>query len=148
MVKAVDEGDGPEYRDVFIAVAGDCPVDEAQVPEPFRGKATVATIQHGLLAADPYALRQSDVLFLTHALRRGVDPDESPDAAAALRAELFSKPQPCLRASPLPKKYGWGIHFDGEGRAALVGLGTPRYDQLAAGDGGGAVVTAMRSARG
>ncbi len=65
---------------------------------------------------------------------------------------FFSKGQPCLRASDLGKKYGWGIHSDGEGRVALFAVGSPEYRQLEQGRavaGGGTVkvVTAMRSSR-
>lgn len=140
--------DGPEYHDTFIAVAEDCPVDEAVVPAPFRGKSTVATIQYELLVGNPYQLRQSDVLFLTHARKRGVDLADLEDGGASLRAELFSRPQACLRASPLGKRYGWGVHFDPDGRAALYGRGTDDYARLAAGEGVTTVVAAMRSARG
>jgi len=34
---------------------------------------------------------------------------------------LLSKPHPCLRASMLPKRYGWGVHYDGNGRITLYG---------------------------
>jgi hypothetical protein len=101
------------------------------LPAPRRptGRPTVATIQHGLLAEQPYVYRQSDVLLRTHAIKRGIDVDALPDGGASLRAELFARPQACLRASPLGKKHGWGIHFDRDGRAALVGSGTATYDR-------------------
>lgn len=139
--------DGPEYHDTFITVAPDCPVAEAVVPERYRGRPTVATIQHELLADAAYELRQSDVLFLTHVRKRGVDLGTDPEDGASLRAALFATPQACLRASPLPKRYGWGLHFDADGRAALYGLGTPAYARFAAGEGVSTVVAAMRSAR-
>ncbi len=139
--------DGPEYHDTFITVAPDCPVEAAVAPEPYRGEPTVATIQHELLADAAYELCQSDVLVLTHARKRGLDLDASPDGGASVRAELFATPQACLRASPLPKRYGWGIHFDADGRAALHALGSDSYARLAAGEGVTTVVPAMRSSR-
>ncbi|WP_409484319.1 DUF6157 family protein [Arsenicicoccus dermatophilus] len=51
-----------------------------------------------------------------------------------------------LRTSPLAKTYGWGIHSDGQGRVALVPLGSARYAELLA-DGSVTKVAAMRSAR-
>lgn len=52
----------------------------------------------------------------------------------AARSAFFAKGQPCLRSSPLAKAHGWGFHFDADGRVALVDMGTPRYDELAADD--------------
>jgi hypothetical protein len=62
----------------------------------------------------------------------------------AARAAFFSKGQPCLRSSPLAKRYGFGIHHDAEGRVALYGMETPEYRKLA-GDKKLKVVKAMRS---
>lgn len=138
--------DGPEYHDLFIAVAEDCPTTSAVVPTPFRGRETVATIQYDLLATEPYRWRQSDVLFRTWATQQGLHLDEADDAGAPERAEYFATSRACLRSSPLGKKYGWGIHFDADGRAALYGVGSPEYEALTAGDGP-KVVRAMRSRR-
>jgi hypothetical protein len=35
-----------------------------------------------------------------------------------------------MRASMLPKKYGWGVHSDAEGRLALVAVGSDSYRRL------------------
>jgi hypothetical protein len=32
--------------------------------------------------------------------------------------------------SALPKRYGWGIRNDAEGRIALIAVGSPEYRQL------------------
>jgi hypothetical protein len=32
--------------------------------------------------------------------------------------------------SPLAKRYGWGIHNDGEGKVALVAIDSPEYERL------------------
>lgn len=47
-----------------------------------------------------------------------------------LWAQFFSKPRACLRGSSLPKKYGWGLHFNGEGRIALVSVDSPAYEEF------------------
>jgi hypothetical protein len=49
---------------------------------------------------------------------------------AQARKEFFSVEQPCLRASPLPKQYGWGFIFDDEGRVALCLQQSPEYKKL------------------
>lgn len=44
--------------------------------------------------------------------------------------EFFARPQACLRASPLPKTYGWGLHFDATGRVALYAVESPEYKRF------------------
>jgi hypothetical protein len=67
--------------------------------------------------------------------------------ARPARNEFFARPQACLRASPLPKKYGWGFVFDAEGRVALCAMESAEYRRLL-GDTGVRVLKALRSARG
>ena len=130
------------YRSTFIQVAEDCPVQEAEVPRTGpRGK-TVASLQHELLAERPYELTSDDLLSDIHAIRNEIP---EPERAAA-REAFFAKPQACLRSSPLGKRYGWGFHFDDDGRVALVPLGSDRYAELAA-DTSIKQVKAMRSSR-
>jgi len=62
------------------------------------------------------------------------------------REAFFSKGQPCFRASPLTKRYGWGLHCDTEGKIALVAKGSPEYEQYR-NDKSLKVVKAMRSSR-
>jgi hypothetical protein len=54
----------------------------------------------------------------------------------------------CLRASMLPKKYGWGIHFNSEGKMALVPMESPDYQSFVEGQKGKVkVLAAMRSSK-
>jgi len=56
--------------------------------------------------------------------------------------------QACLRASPLLKKYGFGLLFDHEGRVALCPMESEEYQRLVGGiDGQVTVIKAMRSKR-
>ena len=136
-----------DYTQTFIAVAEDCPAEAGTVPPARKNGPSVAERTYRLIASAPYALTSADVLFTVHADRNEIPADER----AAARAAFFAKPQPCLRASDLGKRYGWGIHADEHGRLALVGRETPEYQQLSAGrtpEGGEVtVVKAMRSAR-
>lgn len=128
------------YVSTFIEVAEDCPVDHAEEP-PAGAKPTIAALHYRLIAEQPYAHTSDDVIFTTHALRNGIDPDDE-----AARAEYFSKGQPCLRSSPLGKRYGWGIAHDAEGRVALVPLESEDY-ALRAADPAIVHTRAMRSRR-
>ena len=135
------------YYGTLIAVAEDSPVTSSVVPSPRGGKKTVAVLQYEMLAERPYALTQEDVLFDSWFLRRPDAGEARGAEAAALREAFFSKPQPCLRTSPLPKKYGFGLHFDGDGRIALCPVESGEYARLLEGAGGTTVLKAMRSAR-
>lgn len=130
------------YVNTFIAVAPDSPVAAAEVPPLDPAKPTVAALQYDLLASRPYELTSDDVLFAVHAARQGIADDD----LEAARAAFFAKDQACLRASPLGKRYGWGTHHDADGRVALVALGSPEYDRLAA-DADVRQKAAMRSSR-
>ncbi|MFB7893762.1 DUF6157 family protein [Microbacterium sp. NPDC056044] len=64
----------------------------------------------------------------------------------AERVRFFAKGQPCLRSSPLGKRYGWGIHHDDQGRVALYPVESDEYRRFAD-DAALAHTQAMRSAR-
>lgn len=134
------------YVSTFIQVAEDCPVPSA-TPPPERAAPSVAELTFRMISEAPFRHTSDDVVFGVWAERRGV---AEADRAEARRA-FFAKGQPCLRSSDLGKRYGWGVRSDGEGRVALVPLGSPEYEELAAGtapDGSPVTVTrAMRSSR-
>ena len=128
------------YLSTFIEVSEDCPVDYGVEP-PISENLSIAALHHRLISEQPYGRTSDDVVFETHALRKGIAADDS-----AARAEFFSKGQPCLRSSPLGKRYGWGILHDAEGRVALVPRDSEEYAALAA-DPSLAHKRAMRSNR-
>ncbi len=134
------------YYDTLIAVADDCPVEHSVVPTPRGGKPTVAVLQYEMLSGNPHRLTQEDVLFESWLARQDL-PEDGRDRTR-LREEFFSKPQACLRSSPLPKRFGWGLLFDGDGRVALLPMESADYQRLAAGDDSRVkVLKALRSAR-
>jgi len=114
------------YRNTFIEVSEDCPIDHGVEP-PIAENLSIAALHYRLISEKPYGRTSDDVVFETHALRKGIDP-----ADAAARAEFFSKAQPCLRSSPLGKPYGWGTHHDAQGRIALIPRDSEEYAALAA----------------
>jgi hypothetical protein len=115
------------YYDTFIWVAGDCPADKGIVPQPKGQKKTVAVLQYEMIANHPYEFTQEDILFETFA-----DYNEIPaEARPAERIKFFSRSQACLRASALPKRYGWGLHNNSEGKVALYAVDSEEYQRLA-----------------
>jgi hypothetical protein len=115
------------YFDTFIEIAEDCPVSIAQAPPEKGDKKTVANLQFEMISASPYRFTSDDVIFTVHADRAGIPVTERD----AERERFFSKGQACLRASPLAKHYGWGIHSDSQGRVALIPAGSDEYQRLA-----------------
>lgn len=111
------------YCNAFITVSPDSTATNGREPEK---AGSVAQIQYALLRERPYHFTSDDLLFEIHARRKQI-------AAAdhqRERAAFFAKPQACLRASPLVKQYGWGLHHDENGKVALHGVETANYRRL------------------
>lgn len=130
------------YENTFIAIADDCPAAIGEIP-PLKGAAkTVANMQFDMVIDNPYKYTSDDVLFGVYAARNAVPKNELEEA----RARFFSKGQPCLRASALTKRYGWGVHSDEDGKIALYACETKEYKRLLA-DKKLKVVKAMKSTK-
>ena len=130
------------YRNTFIEVAPDSKALGAEEPPARSGPPTVAELQYRMVTEHPYRYSSDDVLFAVYAERAGLPEAEWPSA----RAEFFAKDQACFRASPLPKRYGWGVHHDAEERIALVPQGSRLYEELQS-DPDLTHLRAMRSSR-
>jgi len=130
------------YKDTLIAVADDCPAARGEVPPVKGDKKSIANLQFELIANQPYRLTSDDVVFGVYAARNDLTQSELAEA----RELFFSKGQACLRASPLTKRYGWGVHNDSSGKIAIYGCETVEYERLMH-DKGVKVVKAMKSSR-
>ncbi len=128
------------YSNTFIEIAEDCPVDEGAVPPVKGDKKSVANLQFEMVIDEPYQHTSDDVIYTVFARRNDVTESEWEEQ----RKAFFSKGQPCLRASPLTKTYGWGVHSDANGKVALYAAGTPEYERFLA-DDAVVKVKAMRS---
>jgi hypothetical protein len=95
------------YTNTFIRIAPDSSCQTAKVPPLNPDRRTIASLQHELLTAHPGSLTEQELHYRVHCLRLGLSPVEMETQRATIWAELFRKPQACLRASPLPKSYGW-----------------------------------------
>ena len=130
------------YYNSFIEVAEDCPAEQAIVP-PVRGeKKSIANLQFDMLINHPYEFTSDEIFFKIYALRKEIPQSELAEAHQA----FFSKGQPCFRASPLPKRYGWGVHSNAEGKVAIYGIDSAEYQQFLQ-DGSIEKAKAMRSSR-
>lgn len=95
-----------------------------------------------MLNTNPYKYTSDDILFSVFATRKDYVKNEWDER----RLEYFSKGQPCFRASPLTKRYGFGIHGDENGKIAMYGAETDEYRKLLE-DDTVKKVRAMRSKR-
>lgn len=111
------------YTNGFIEIAEDCPEQAGLIPPTKGNKKSVANLQYELLIDKPYQLTSDDLLFTVFAIRKNIPEKELAEA----RKQFFSKGQPCLRASPLTKRYGWGAHCNSESKVAIFGCETKEY---------------------
>lgn len=135
------------YYNTFITIAPDSAAAAGTVPAGRGTSPTAPQIQYELLAGAPYTLTQEALYYHVHLKHKGFSEEEIAEAGTRIFDELFARPQACMRTSALPKKYGWGIHFDEQGRIALYGVETPEYARLAAMTEELKVLPAMRSSR-
>ena len=107
------------YFNTFIEVAPDSPVDRAQVP-PRKEHKSMAYIEYEMIIHNPYKFTSDDVIYKANIKNKKLT-----------RAKFFSKAQPCLRSSPLTKRYGWGVHCNEVGKIAIFPVESVDYKTLA-----------------
>ncbi len=84
-------------------------------------------MQYELLTKHPYKYTSDDVIFTVYTQKNKIDTAD----LQSEREKFFSKGQPCLRSSPLVKRYGWGIHSDREGKVAIYAVESGEYKKFA-----------------
>ncbi len=131
------------YKNTFILIADDCPAKSGEMPATKGEAKTIAGMQFDMVYDNPYKYSSDDVFFSVFATKNEVLKQDY----ATEREKYFSVGRPCFRASPLTKRYGWGVHSDSEGKIAIYGCETEEYQQLAT-DPANAVVKAMKTSRG
>ncbi|MVZ90729.1 hypothetical protein GQF49_09630 [Microbacter sp. ANSKLAB05] len=128
------------YADTLILPSPDTKAVAATAPPTGRG--TVAELQYERLSGRDYSWTSDDLIFDVHCQREDIAEADR----AAERERFFSTGRPCLRTSPLAKTYGWALHFDSDGRIALLPMDSPRVAELEA-DPAVTVRAAMKSSR-
>ena len=117
------------YTNTLIEIAEDCPAKAGEIP-PIKNKKSVANLQYELLIDHPYQFTSDEILFSVFATRKELKEEE----LESQKTQFFSKGQACFRASPLTKRYGWGVHANQVGKIALFGAETATYRALKADD--------------
>lgn len=114
------------YKNTLITISEDSKVSSAKVPVIRNEKPTIAYIEHDLINNNPYKFTQEDVQFKTYLIKNQMEAENT----AELREQFFSKSKACFRASPLVKNYGWGIHYNNQGKIAIYDVNSEMYNQL------------------
>lgn len=130
------------YYNTFIEIADDCPISNGELPPLKAENKTVANFQYEMLSKNPYKFTSDDILFQVFAEKNDLAKGEYESA----REQFFSKGQPCFRASPLTKRYGWGVHYDQDGKMAIYGADSTEYENFSK-DKTLKVIKAMKSSR-
>lgn len=115
------------YFDTFIEIADDTKAQCGTQP-PSREQKTIAELQYEMIRQNPYKYSSDDVLFGIFAQKN----DLTESDLEAARTQYFSKGQACMRTSPLARTYGFGIHFNHEGKVAIYGMETEEYRRFTA----------------
>jgi Family of unknown function (DUF6157) len=131
----------------IVLVAQDSPVQASQPPPPGRRGRSVAQVQYDLLSAEPFRWTENEVLFESWWRRQDAAASASEAEKESARAQWLQGSRPCLRASPLPQRHGWGLVFDDEDRVALCAVESDEYRALASGAVGVEVQRSFRRSR-
>jgi hypothetical protein len=114
------------YFNTLVDIADDCPAIVSEIPPIKEGKETLANLQYNMLVDAPYQHTSDDVFFTVFAIKNKIAKANIKTA----REEFFSKGQPCFRASPLTKRYGWAVHSNADGKVAFIDRGSKEYATL------------------
>ncbi len=132
-----------DYVNTFIEIAEDCKAEKGVEPPLKEDKKSIARLQYELLLTNPYKFTSDELIFNIYAIRNLITEEQK----EAEKERLFSKGQACMRSSSLPKKYGWGIHFDENAKMAIYSITSKEYIEFKISPG---IIhkKAMRSAKG
>ncbi len=131
-----------KITNTFIRIADDSPVHMGKVPRANDGSPSIARLHYELLTEHPYEYDLDSFNFEVFCLRNGIDDADRENH----RASFFSKGHPCLRASPLTKTHGFGVHYNSAGKIAIYPADSVAYRKLL-NDPENQVEMAMRSKR-
>lgn len=115
------------YINTLIKVAEDCPVENSEIPVTKKDKKSAHLIQYELLKNNPYKFGHEDLIFEVFIQQKEIPEETLKKDKEKIRAELFSKGHPCLRASALTKRYGFGAHYNDKGKIAFYPMESKEY---------------------
>lgn len=118
------------YKNAFVQVSADCPVTHAEIPVAKNGRKTAHLIQYELLTTHPYTYDHENLVYEVFVRREEIPAGVLKKDKANIWAELFAKGHPCMRASALIKRYGFGAHYNEAGKIAIYPMESKTYRAL------------------
>ena len=115
------------YKNAFVKVSEDCPVAQSEIPVSKNGKKTAHLIQYELLTEHPYTYDHEELIYEVYIRQKDVPAAIQEKDKPKIWAELFSKGHPCMRASALVKRYGFGAHYNEAGKIAIFPMESNDY---------------------
>lgn len=115
------------YIHTFIKISDDCPVGESEIPVARKGNKPAHLIQYELLKENPYRFGHEELVFEVFVRQKEIPAAVLETDAGKIKEELFSKGHPCLRASALIKRYGFGAHYNEYGKIAIYPMESEEY---------------------
>lgn len=115
------------YKNAFVKVSEDCPVVAAEIPVAKNGKKTAHLIQYELLTEHPYTYDHEELIYEVYVRQKDIPAAILKKDKPKIWAELFSKGHPCMRASALVKRYGFGAHYNEAGKIAVFPMESKDY---------------------
>jgi Family of unknown function (DUF6157) len=116
------------YFNTFIQISADSPIDFGEIPVSKNDKKTAHQLQYELLTQRPYHYDHESLIWEIFVLQKDLY-NTGEDEKLIIKTNLFSKGHPCLRASSLLKRYGFGAHYNHEGKIALYAADSPEYER-------------------
>jgi len=118
------------YINTFIQVSPDCPVMQSEIPVAKGDKKSMHVIQYELLTEAPYRYNHEELTFEVYVRHKVIPLEEVAAHRQELWDNLFQKGHPRMRASALAKRYGWGAHYDQQGKIALYAMESDEYQRF------------------
>jgi hypothetical protein len=117
------------YINTLITVASDCPVSSSEVPTSAREKKPQHIVQYDIVSQHPYQYNHEQLIFEAYLQTKDLTSLER-EEKKELWAKLMTKSYPCMRASALTKRYGFGAHYDAVGNIALYPMESMVYKKF------------------
>ncbi len=118
------------YKNTFVKCAEDCPVDKSEIPLLKKDKPPQHLIQYELLTQHPYKYDHEGLIFEVYVRYKEIPAEVLKKDKEYIKKELFSKGHPCMRASALTKRYGFGAHYNEDGKIALYPMESKEYENF------------------
>lgn len=114
------------YYNTFIPIPEENKIQKGTIPTLKEGKKSIAYFLYENIIKHPYQYTSNELLFKAYIFTNGIDEAD----IKKHKIQFFSKKQLDLRGSSLVLSYGWGIHFNAQGKIALIGIDSNLYSQL------------------